>query len=96
MTKMMKIKCIGGKCNGNFHYIESYYRQGDVINVPLINEVSVSFDPNKLPELTQEYDIYKLELVGYNRKFWKILLHIDLNMESFMIGVFEGLFGTFI
>jgi hypothetical protein len=70
----MKLKCITGPCDSFYMYVDSRYRQGDIINIPAPKKELVynpKIDINS--QITQDYYQYKIEEFhgphGQNLKF---------------------------
>lgn len=71
----MKLKCIGGNCDGQVIYVDSCYQCGDVIRVPNKFTFSVEntipqFEPP--PYITNPYSFYKIEKFSYKNPDWKV------------------------
>ena len=67
----MRLKCIGGICDGITWDIDNYYKQGDCVRVgkypKLIAEIIENFDPNKSPEFMKiDYHIYIVDVLKYD------------------------------
>lgn len=66
----MKLKCIGGVRDGEYMYVDSYYKRGDWVKVPEHQKLNTAelFNPNKIPEkITIKYDIYKVESLFFSK-----------------------------
>lgn len=59
----MKLKCLGGINDGEWHEIDSYYRNGDWIKIHQPSQMLsvLEFNPEKIPSMvTEKYEIYRV------------------------------------
>jgi len=68
----MKLKCIGGKCDGKWIEVNDQYRQHDLVTVPedLKPLEARDFERSSYEDLMSpialNYQLYKIELLKYN------------------------------
>lgn len=66
----MKLKCIGGVHDGEYVYVDSYYKRGDWVKVTKHSKLNTPelFNPNKILEtMTIKYDIYRIEILKFDK-----------------------------
>lgn len=81
----MKLKCIGGPNNGEYHIVDDLHHVGDAWKVKQKNEYKVSFDmplPDEMPEfVTEKYEIYIIDRMSYikpdRKTFWVQFLRYE-------------------
>lgn len=92
----MKLKCIGGKNNGNWWEVSNDYRIHEIVKIfiPEYMPITADFDFTKVTEISQTFDVeyYKIEILRFNKNEWRILILPNMNINDYMIGLFNGLF----
>lgn len=66
----MKLKCVGGVHDGEYVYLDNYYRTGDIVRVPekLKPLYDIPHNLNELPEkLKVSYDMYKIDQINFSK-----------------------------
>jgi len=77
----MKVKCIGGPNDGEWHYIEDYNRLNDMVQIRGKIELSVGNylpHPDEIPKIvSQNINLYILKQLHYtNKEVFKYLIPV--------------------
>lgn len=73
----MKLKCIGGTNDGEWHYTNGPDKVGDWVKIPEENRLSIlDYNPSKVPEITTlNYNIYKIGCFHFSKDDRYLFLH---------------------
>lgn len=80
----MKLKCVGGVHDGEYVYLDNYYRTGDVVKVPekLQSIKQTNFNPHEIPmEIVSKYELYKVDQIHFSKDDYVMFL-IPYNWTS--------------
>lgn len=73
----LKLKCIGGVHDGEYVYVDSYYRVGDCVQVaeqPKLQKIE-NFHPNEInKEITIKYELYKIDRIHFSKDDYVMFL----------------------
>lgn len=78
----MKLKCIGGVRDGEYIYVDHYYKIGDYIRLP--EKIKpIEYNPDKIipEELIVKYDMYKVSCLHFSKDDF-IMFAIPVNWTN--------------
>lgn len=76
----MKLKCIGGPNDNEYHDVFDYLKNGDCISIKEKQELSLCNNLNSIPDsISVKFEIYKLAVIFLDNQIsYKFLIHSSM------------------